>query len=229
MKLNDLRDVFQAELAAHLRDSVMDPDAAFRVNADPLTISFLPRPGYSFAISETIQRTGQYGGGPLGSTGLSVVARPGEELDADTYHRLSWRGVMNQLDAWLARAFDDSDAPGFWEVLYGGVPQMQSSEPAEASFTPEEQDTISRRLDELAEQLLDLNELSGETANALLEGIAELKGDLDALNRRQWWRVAVGTLMTLGLRFVVTADSVRWALDALSSLLVQVSGVRFLP
>lgn len=120
---------------------------------------------------------------------------------ADSSHLTEavWNLVLEGLAAWAQEVKYETDAPDLWAGL-GQVPDvLTSAQAAEASntpFTPNEQATISDRLDEIKDLVREQFELNADQLRAIDRRVDELKEASQRLGRKDWLLIFYGGLVS---------------------------------
>jgi hypothetical protein len=132
------------------------------------------------------------GGDPGHYAGRRVVG-DGPDWPYDVY---SWEALMSRVGTWLQQVKQDLETPDLWaglqqeaKLLEAGFDEVTENTP----FTPDEQNDIARRLQELAEHARDrysLSEAQMQVIHARLDYIVEAAGRFgrrDAEQNRLTW------------------------------------------
>lgn len=149
----------------------------------------------------------------VGSTHLFVVSfvdgqfhvdmTPGAGMPRSTMSTRYWSQVMSWCSAWLAVVKADISAPDLWANLTAEdlqlFAQADNGEP-NATFTAEQQSTITARLDALEQQFAATTG-AHDGVQALLpdlqRAVNEMRETLPKLPRRSWFHAALGVLLSV--------------------------------
>lgn len=147
---------------------------------------------FTFELHERISRTKGK------SYSHAVEFRPGREAPMEEHSGLDWDAVCRLFARWLLVLEEEIHAQDPWEELYrqspaGILPAAVQEIPADESFSAEEQEAVSRRLDDLEQQILDLREFKDEEVAALQSEVEELRGELGNLKKWNWIKLGLGT------------------------------------
>lgn len=152
---------------------------------------------------------------------------PGWEIPNVSHSSLSWDDVLRYLRTWLGVVREVSSTENPWEQLSasqpeGLLPPGAREIPEGEPFSPEEQEAVRQRLDELEQEFRSYRDLTDEQLEALRSEIDALRDELDRMDKWRWARFAVGTSFSLidllGLDPAQAAGSVRDLLEFVASL-----------
>jgi hypothetical protein len=110
-----------------------------------------------------------------------------------------WKQVIEGLAAWAQEVKYEVDTPDLWAELEQVPDVLTSAQAAEASnapFTPNEQATISNRLDEVKNLVREQFELSADQLRAIDQRVDELKAASRRLGRKDWLMIFYGGLVS---------------------------------
>jgi hypothetical protein len=155
----------------------------------------------------------------------SVTYSPAEQMPRFHTSHISWGDVLSHVDSWGAGVKRESEAPDLWSlfnadtVLLSGVAATEASGEA---FTAEEQATISQRLDQIQNQIVQLADLESDRPAIVEEKVDYLKGSLQRMSRLDWCHTAVGVFFTIVVSLSLQPEEARGVFDSAMLLVSEV-------
>lgn len=166
------------------------------------------------------------GGDPGHYEGHSVVG----DAPAWPYDAYSWQGLMQRVGRWLEEVKRDFETPDLWAELQREAELLDpASDDENAPFTPDEQEEVARRLQELREyarQTYSLSRPQMETLDAKLDHLVDAAG---RLGRTDWRGVFVGTMVSFVLSAALPPEAARHILLTLLRAIGHLYGLPELP
>lgn len=131
-----------------------------------------------------------------------------------------WRNVLTYFEEWLTFVAREAEAPGFWEAVAearAGLALAGEGIPDD-SFSAGEAAQVVAALDLIAEHAQDADGVDPEELELVRQELDELRHAVRAMGRRQWGKLAIGTLMNLVARDVIPPGFAKAAWDTLASV-----------
>jgi hypothetical protein len=136
-----------------------------------------------------------------------------------------WGEVVGVYEVWLQVLRPEVIVPDLWAELAEDRAQMVAATEATAEnapFAPEERRLLAGRMDAIGEQIVDVKQVPPDEAQLIRAEIAELKADLETLNRKQWQRSVVGWVIGIAARFGLSNPDIAAVLHRLFDALRQI-------
>ena len=124
--------------------------------------------------------------------------------------KLSWTGVMKQVEFWLSAVKRDVETPDLWAQLQRErelVAAVSDQANDNTPFTAAEREEIAEQLRELKDHLGRVHSLSEEQARLLDERIAYLVDAASRVGRKDWLLIAAGVIFSYVLAAALPPDS----------------------
>jgi hypothetical protein len=128
------------------------------------------------------------------------------------YRVSSWSTLMRTVETWLDDVKRDIETPDLWAELQGaaGLLGVGSGDLAENTpFTREEQEEITRQLQELAENAKREYSLSEVQMRVLNETVSYLVDAVGRLGRTDWRGLVIGMMLSFVLSVALPPDAAR--------------------
>lgn len=147
-----------------------------------------------------------------------------------THDDYSWEALLTRVTRWLDDVKKDLDMPDLWAELEREAELLgPGSDDDNTPFTPQEQEEVARRLQELREDAKQTYALSGAQLQALdakLEYLVEAAG---RLGRMDWRGVFVGAMVSFALSTALPPEAARHILLTFLRGIAHLSGLPELP
>jgi hypothetical protein len=128
------------------------------------------------------------------------------------YEVYSWEALKSRLTTWLEEVKQDLETPDLWaglqreaELLEAGFDEVTENTP----FTPDEQNDIARRLQELAEEARDRYSLSEAQMQVIRAGNEYLVKAADRFGRKDWLILFAGVILSHIMQIALPAEGAR--------------------
>jgi hypothetical protein len=168
--------------------------------------------GYMFAFDVNLNKRH--------SPALYANMDPGRDGPPELINAGGWEETMRLVRIWVERIKKIHEEPDLWAIFAEGSEGLALPLPTDSfqdyntPFTSEEVTQIDVGLDEVLALALSQGDLLREQVEELTAVVAELKEDARRLGRRDWHKLFLGALFDLGLRYVLSGDTIKFVLAA---------------
>jgi len=168
--------------------------------------------GYMFAFDVNLNRRA--------SPHLYAGMDPGRNGPRELINAGDWRSIMSLVRTWAERIKTIHEEPDLWAIFAEGSaglalpPPRDSFQDYNTPFTTEEVTQIDVGLDEVLALALSQSELLSEQVEELTAAVAELKEAARRVGRRDWGQIFLGAIFDLGLRYVLSSNTIKLVLPA---------------
>jgi len=135
-----------------------------------------------------------------------------------------WRDVLFEFGTWIDMVKVEYNAPDLWEVDEETRHALTTvPDDANSRFTPEEQNHLNHRLDQLLAAVRQANILQAHQFASFQNFVAESKENGNKFTKKDWQLIFVGGLVQQVMSLALTPDTTRHLLHlagaALSTML----------
>lgn len=154
-----------------------------------------------------------------------IIACPGKEFLEETIDNLPFNGLFTLFAKWLERVEYEASEPDLWEQFSHYNPEFPDRNINNYQFTIPEANEIEVAVDKFEKYIKSEFDFDKDDLSKIKENLNYLKDSSQRLGRKDWYHVAISTIMMIAGKLNLDPSKFIELYDYFTSM---ISGIKFL-
>jgi hypothetical protein len=142
---------------------------------------------------------------------------PGAELTEEVHRARDWATQAQHVIDWATCMKEEMETKDPWSILEEEEKLLESGD--QGPFAPQEQQEIRALLDDWVGEMRRRDDLADQRFERIEKDVQDLKDALEVLKRQAWMKLALGTVVSWGLKTETAQSIFGWLMEGVQKII----------